>query len=29
MNDAEYVIQRHSFNTEQFAELAKKPIVQC
>ena len=26
MNDAEYVIQRHSFNTEQFAELAKKPL---
>ena len=26
MNDAEYVIQRHSFNTEQFAELAKKPF---
>ena len=26
MNDAEYVIQRHSFNREQFAELAKKPM---
>jgi len=26
MNDAEYVIQRHSFNREQFAELAKKPL---
>ena len=26
MNDAEYVIQRHSFNREQFAALAKKPL---
>ena len=27
MNDAEYVIQRHSFNTEQFAELAKETFL--
>ena len=26
MNDAEYIIQRHSFNREQFAALAKKPL---
>ena len=26
MSDAEYVIQRHSFNREQFAELIKKPL---
>ena len=26
MNDAEYVIQRHSLNKEQFAALAKKPL---
>ena len=26
MSDAEYVIQRHSFNREQFAELVKKPL---
>ncbi len=26
MTDAEYIIQRHSFNREQFAELIKKPL---
>ena len=26
MNDAEYVIQRHSLNREQFAALSKKPL---
>ena len=26
MSDAEYVIQRHSFNREQFSELIKKPL---
>ena len=26
MNDAEYVIQRHSFNRQQFADLIKRPL---
>jgi len=26
MNDAEYVIQRHSFNRQQFADLMKRPL---
>jgi hypothetical protein len=29
MNDSEYVIQRHSFNREQFADLAKKPLFKA
>jgi hypothetical protein len=26
MNDAEYIIQRHSFNRQQFADLMKRPL---
>ena len=29
INDAEYVIQRHSLNKEQFAALAKKPLFKA
>ena len=29
MNDAEYVIQRHSFNRQQFADLMKRPLFEA
>ena len=29
MNDSEYVIQRHSFNRQQFADLMKRPLFEA